>query len=433
MRMTDILYKKKNGESLSQAEIAYFVEGFTADEIPDYQAAALLMAICLRQMSDEEAVWLTDCMARSGDRLDLSAVQGITADKHSTGGVGDKTTLVVAPVCAALGLKIAKMSGRGLGHTGGTLDKLESIPGFQTTLSNAAFLKQVREIGLSVIGQTGNLAPADKKLYALRDATQTVDNLALIAASIMSKKLAAGAQNIVLDVKCGSGAFMQTLPDAIHLAELMVKIGKSCQRNVSAVITDMDVPLGTHIGNALEVTEAVEILQNRGDEGLRTLCLTLSAQLVSGALQMPYADAYQAAVRTLQDGTALLKLQAMVAAQGGDASVLTKAPCFLQAPAAHTLCAVESGYITHMQTRMVGESASILGAGRATKADRIDPAAGICLHKKTGDFVNAGDPLATFYAADAEKIAAGEARFQAALSFGKDAPAHKPILLKTIC
>ncbi|HIS04556.1 MAG TPA: thymidine phosphorylase, partial [Candidatus Fimenecus stercoravium] len=307
MQMADLLNHKKAGLALTAAEIEYFVSGFTAGKIPDYQAAALLMAICLRGMTDEEAAVLTDCMARSGDQLDLSPVDGVTADKHSTGGVGDKTTLIVAPLCAAAGLKIAKMSGRGLGHTGGTVDKLESIPGFRVALSNKEFFEQVNRVGVSVIGQTGNLAPADKKIYALRDATQTVDSIALIAASIMSKKLAAGAQNLVLDVKCGSGAFMETAADAQHLARLMVEIGKRCGRRVTAVITDMDTPLGTHIGNALEVTEALEILQNGGDENLRTLCLVLSAQLLQSGLRLTAEEARQKAEQTLKSGAAYAK------------------------------------------------------------------------------------------------------------------------------
>ena len=280
MRMADLLNRKKAGKALTDAEIAYFVSGFTAGDIPDYQASALLMAICLCGMTDREAAVLTDCMAASGDLLNLSSLKGPTVDKHSTGGVGDKTTLIVAPLAAACGLQVAKMSGRGLGHTGGTIDKLESIPGFKTSLSTDAFLRQVERIGVAVTGQTGNLAPADKKLYALRDATETVDSIALIAASVMSKKLAAGAAHIVLDVKCGSGAFMETQTDARRLAQLMVEIGKRCGRKMAALVTDMDAPLGTHIGNALEVREAMEILQGRGDRALRDLSLALTAQLL---------------------------------------------------------------------------------------------------------------------------------------------------------
>ena len=429
MQMADLLNHKKAGLALTAAEIEYFVSGFTAGKIPDYQAAALLMAICLRGMTDEEAAVLTDCMARSGDQLDLSPVDGVTADKHSTGGVGDKTTLIVAPLCAAAGLKIAKMSGRGLGHTGGTVDKLESIPGFRVALSNKEFFEQVNRVGVSVIGQTGNLAPADKKIYALRDATQTVDSIALIAASIMSKKLAAGAQNLVLDVKCGSGAFMQTPEDAQHLARLMVEIGKRCGRRVTAVITDMDTPLGTHIGNALEVTEALEILQNRGDESLRTLCLVLSAQLLQSGLRLTAEEARQKAEQTLKSGAAYAKFLEMVEAQGGDAELLAHTPNFLHAKCSRRVMAPQDGYLVKMQTRMIGESAQLLGAGRAKKDDVIDYAAGLVLHRKTGDLCRAGEPLATLYAASAQRLDEGEARFLSALSFGKTPPETKPLIL----
>lgn len=429
MQMADLLNHKKAGLTLTAAEIEFFVSGFTAGDIPDYQASALLMAICLRGMTDEEAAVLTGCMARSGDQLDLSPVDGVTADKHSTGGVGDKTTLIVAPLCAAAGLKIAKMSGRGLGHTGGTVDKLESIPGFRVALSNKEFFEQVNRVGVSVIGQTGNLAPADKKIYALRDATQTVDSIALIAASIMSKKLAAGAQNLVLDVKCGSGAFMETAADAQHLARLMVEIGKRCGRRVTAVITDMDTPLGTHIGNALEVTEALESLQNRGDESLRTLCLVLSAQLLQSGLGLTEDKAMQKAEQTLKSGAAYAKFLEMVEAQGGDAQLLSRNPNFLHAKCSRRVIAPQDGYLVKMQTRIIGESAQLLGAGRAKKDDAIDYAAGLVLHRKTGDLCRAGEPLATLYAASAQRLDEGEARFLSALSFGDTPPEKKPLIL----
>lgn len=432
MRMLDILEKKKRGGQLSKDEIAFFVREYTAGAIPDYQASALLMAICLKGMNEEEAVALTDCMAHSGDMLDLSAIDGITADKHSTGGVGDKTTLIVAPICASCGLKIAKMSGRGLGHTGGTVDKLESIPGYRTALSNEEFFAQVNRVGVSIIGQTGDLAPADKLLYALRDATATVDNIALIASSIMSKKLAAGAQNIALDVKCGSGAFMQTKEDAEALAKLMVKIGKSCGRNTAAVITDMDTPLGTHIGNALEVTEAAAILQNRGDAQLRELCLTLAAHLLSMSYDSSYGDAYKQAETALTSGKAFQKMQEWVEAQGGDARVLSERECFRKAAVHGTVTAQTDGYLTHMDTHKVGESASLLGAGRAVKTDSIDPAAGIVLYKKTGDAVRKGEPIAELFASSDEKLQAGKARFLEAQTFGETAPKKRPLILGTV-
>ena len=425
MRMLDILEKKKRGGQLSKDEIAFFVREYTAGAIPDYQASALLMAICLKGMNEEEAVALTDCMAHSGDMLDLSAINGITADKHSTGGVGDKTTLIVAPICASCGLKIAR-------HTGGTVDKLESIPGYRTALSNEEFFAQVNRVGVSIIGQTGDLAPADKLLYALRDATATVDNIALIASSIMSKKLAAGAQNIALDVKCGSGAFMQTKEDAEALAKLMVKIGKSCGRNTAAVITDMDTPLGTHIGNALEVTEAAAILQNRGDAQLRELCLTLAAHLLSMSYGSSYDDAYKQAETALTSGKAFQKMQEWVEAQGGDARVLSESECFRKAAVHTTVTAQTDGYLTHMDTHKVGESASLLGAGRAVKTDSIDPAAGIVLYKKTGDAVRKGEPIAELFALSDEKLQAGKARFLEALTFGEAAPQKRPLILGTV-
>lgn len=432
MRMLDILEKKKRGRQLTKDEIAFFVREYTAGAIPDYQASALLMAICLRGMDEEEAVALTDCMAHSGDMLDLSKINGITADKHSTGGVGDKTTLIVAPICASCGLKIAKMSGRGLGHTGGTVDKLESIPGYRTALSNEEFFAQVNRVGVSIIGQTGDLAPADKLLYALRDATATVDNIALIASSIMSKKLAAGAQNIALDVKCGSGAFMQTKEDAEALAKLMVKIGKGCNRNTAAVITDMDTPLGTHIGNALEVTEAAAILQNRGDMQLRELCLTLAAHMLSMSYGISYDEAYKQAETAITSGKAFQKMQVWVEAQGGDARVLLEKDCFRKAAAHCTVTAETDGYLTRMNTQTVGESASLLGAGRAVKSDSIDPAAGIVLCRKTGDAVRKGEPIAELFASSEEKLQAGKARFLEALSFGDAAPQKRPLILGTV-
>ncbi len=432
MRMLDIIEQKRNGRALTRAEIEFFVNGYTSDQIPDYQASALLMAICLQGMTDEETAALTDCMAHSGEMLDLSAIDGVTGDKHSTGGVGDKTTLIVAPICAAAGVKIAKMSGRGLGHTGGTIDKLESIPGFRVSLSEQAFFEQVNRIGLSVIGQTADLAPADKKLYSLRDASGTVNSIPLIASSIMSKKLAAGAQNIALDVKCGSGAFMQNEADARALAELMVAIGRRCGRNTAAIITNMDVPLGTHIGNALEVTEACAVLKGCGDAQLRTLCLILSAHLIAMSLQKSQDDAYAIAEKVLESGAAFTKLCDMVCAQGGDASVLDADDCFLKANCTRLILAPQDGFIAHMHTQTVGESASLLGAGRTAKTDAIDYAAGLVLKKKTGDFVKQGKPLATLYAASEERLSAGEKRFLSALTFSKQQPPKQPLVLGVV-
>lgn len=433
MRMADLLNRKKAGKALTDAEIAYFVLGFTAGDIPDYQASALLMAICLCGMTDREAAVLTDCMAASGDLLNLSSLKGPTVDKHSTGGVGDKTTLIVAPLAAACGLQVAKMSGRGLGHTGGTIDKLESIPGFKTSLSTDAFLRQVERIGVAVTGQTGNLAPADKALYALRDATETVDSVALIAASVMSKKLAAGAAHIVLDVKCGSGAFMETQTDARRLAQLMVEIGKRCGRKMAALVTDMDAPLGTHIGNALEVREAMEILQGRGDRALRDLSLALTAQLLQLGFGVSEENAQKTAAQKLACGAAFEKFLELVASQGGSAQALERGTALPKAKCSRDVFAKQDGCLAAMQTRAVGECAQILGAGRAKKGDAIDPAAGLILRKKPGEPCKSGEPLATLYAADEAKLDAGEARFLAALTFCQDAPQNtRPLVLETI-
>lgn len=432
MRMLDIIEHKRCKIALTDAEISFFVHGFTSGQIPDYQASALLMAICLNGMTARETAVLTECMAHSGDMLDLSDLGETTADKHSTGGVGDKTTLIVAPICAAAGVKIAKMSGRGLGHTGGTIDKLESIPGFRVALSEAEFKTQVQTIGLAVMGQTADLAPTDKKLYALRDASGTVNSIPLIASSIMSKKLAAGAKNIALDVKCGSGAFMQTVDDARALAEEMVRIGKNCGRDTTAVITDMDTPLGTHIGNALEVTEACAVLRGKGAADLRELCLILSAHLIAMATQTEYDSALCTAERVLQSGEAFEKLRQMVTAQGGDASVLEQDSCFLQAAVSHEVKAPKGGYIARMQTQGIGESASILGAGRETKESKLDYAAGIVLHKKTGDCVKQGETLATLYAATDEKCRVGEQRFLESLTFSEKQPPKTPLVLGTV-
>lgn len=432
MRMLDILEHKRWKKELTDNEIAFFVSGFTKGEIPDYQASALLMAICLNGMTAHETAVLTDCMAHSGEMLDLSDLGYTTADKHSTGGVGDKTTLIVAPICAAAGVKIAKMSGRGLGHTGGTIDKLESIPGFRVSLSEAEFKAQVQRIGLAVIEQTADLAPADKKLYALRDVSGSVNSIPLIASSVMSKKLAAGAKNIALDVKCGSGAFMHTVEDARVLAKAMVQIGKACGRNTAAVITNMDTPLGTHIGNALEVTEACAVLRGKGADDLRELCLILSAHLISMSLSKAFDAAYRIAEKMLASGAAFGKLSEMVAAQGGDCTVLSQDTCFLQAETSHTVTAPQTGYLSHMQTQTVGESASLLGAGRETLNGTPDYAAGIVLHRKTGDFVKRGEPLATLYSATDEKCRAGEQRFLESLTFSDEKPEKIPLVLGTV-
>lgn len=428
MRIYDIIEKKRDRQKLTKEEIDFFVQEYTKGNIEDYQASALLMAIFINGMDEEETVNLTESMAKSGDMLDLSSIDGITADKHSTGGVGDKTSLIVAPICASLGIKMAKMSGRGLGHTGGTIDKLESIKGFNVSLETEDFFKQVNEIGVSIIGQTGNLAPADKKIYALRDVTATVDNISLIASSIMSKKIAAGAQNIVLDVKCGSGAFMKDEESATLLAETMVNIGKKCGRNMAAVITNMDIPLGSNVGNALEINEVIDILNNKGNEQLRELCLVLSATILSISYDWDYNEAYQKAEQTLIDGSAIKKFKEFIVAQSGcsEMIVLPKAKMSLE------IKAIQDGYIQSIDSRIVGESAVLLGAGREKKSDSIDYGAGIILYKKTGDIVNIGDTIAILYAESEDRLKKGEKLFNTSYIIGEEKPETKPLIYKTI-
>lgn len=432
MRMYDIIAKKRDGGILTNEEIAFFVRGFTAGVIPDYQASALMMAIYLRGMTAQETAQLTAAMAHSGGMIDLSAIEGVKADKHSTGGVGDKTTLIAAPIAAACGVKMAKMSGRGLGHTGGTIDKLESIPGCSVSLSQEAFFRQVREIGLAVVGQTGDLAPADKKLYALRDVTATVSCIPLIASSIMSKKLASGADCILLDVKTGSGAFMKTLDDSVALAQAMVDIGEQNGRRTAALITDMDKPLGHNIGNSLEVIEAVETLRGHGPADLTEVCLALAAGLLRLAGKGEPDECRSMAQAALTSGAAYEKLCAMVAAQGGDVSVLKDTSKFTSAACACDVLCEADGYLAKTDTEGVGAAAVLLGAGRETKESPIDFAAGIRLHKKAGDPVRRGDVLATLYAADMEKCRAGEERLRASLTFADTAPAPVPLILAQV-
>ena len=432
MRIYDIIEKKRDGHKLTKEEIDFFVQEYTAERIEDYQASALLMAIFINGMDEEETVNLTESMAKSGDMLDLSAIDGITADKHSTGGVGDKTSLVVAPICASLGIKMAKMSGRGLGHTGGTIDKLESIEGYNTSIDTDAFFKQVNEIGIALIGQTGNLAPADKKIYALRDVTATVDNISLIASSIMSKKIAAGAQNIVLDVKCGSGAFMKDEQSAAELAEMMVKIGKKCGRNMAAVITNMDIPLGSNVGNALEIKEVVDILNNKGDEQLRELCLVLSATILSISYGWDYEDAYIKAENTLTDGSALNKLKELVSAQGGNTQMIDNTSLLPKCDNSLEIKTNQDGFIQSIDSKIVGESAVLLGAGREKKTDTIDYGAGIILYKKTGDKVSVGDTVAILYADSDEKLKNAEKLFNTSYKIGAEKPCEQKLIYQTI-
>ena len=433
MRMYDIIHKKREGGELTREELRFFVQGFTRGEIPDYQASALLMAIFFRGMTRRETGDLTLEMAGSGDRVDLSALPGVKVDKHSTGGVGDKTSLIIGPIAAACGVTIAKMSGRGLGHTGGTVDKLESIPGLRTDIPRQEFFRIVQEVGLSIIGQSGNLCPADKKLYALRDVTATVESLPLIASSIMSKKIAAGADAILLDVKVGSGAFMKTLEDSRALAREMVRIGQQVGRQTVALITDMDMPLGRKIGNALEVQEAVEVLSGKGDHRLRSLCLELSANMVYLGRQAETMEGARAkAVEAVRSGGALEKLRQMAEAQGGDGSYITNPEKFTISPACVEIAAPQGGYITRLDAEGCGLAAVELGAGRETKESPIDPGAGIILMKNKGDRVEKGQPIARLYAQSKALCRRGEERFFQALEVGPQTPQTGSMILDRV-
>ncbi len=432
MRMYDIIHKKRYGGELTDEEIRFFVTGYTKGDVPDYQASALTMAICFQGMTDRETATLTEAMAGSGDTVDLSRFGTLSVDKHSTGGVGDKTSLILGPMVAALGGKVTKMSGRGLGHTGGTVDKLEAIPGYRTTLSAEEFLEQVERVGLAIIGQSGNLAPADKKLYALRDVTATVESLPLITSSIMSKKLAAGSHNIVLDVKVGSGAFMKTKEDAEKLAREMVKIGRACGRNTAALITNMDTPLGNAIGNALEVKEAVSVLKNEAHGDLREVCVALAAEMVALAKNIPVDEAKILAEQTLTDGTAFAKMKEWVKAQGGDTQVLDDPGLFPTAACEYAVTSDRDGYITGMNAEEIGLVSVMLGAGRASKEENIDPAAGLVLHKKTGDKVTAGEVLCTLYTNREAAIEEAARRYLSAITVENTRPKHTPLIFSAV-
>lgn len=426
MRMYDIILKKRRGEELTDEEIRFFVDGYTRGEIPDYQASAFCMAVCFRGMSESETFSLTKHMMYSGDTVDLSALTH-TVDKHSTGGVGDKTSLIVAPTAASLGLSVAKMSGRGLGHTGGTIDKLESIPGYRTSLTEEEFLNQVKKIGVAVIGQTGNLAPADKKLYALRDVTATVDSLPLIVSSIMSKKLAAGAENIVLDVKYGSGAFMKTPDDAKALASEMVKVGASFGRKVSALITDMDKPLGNCVGNSLEVIEAVKVLRGEENGELYELCVNIVSEMYSLAMGSTHEEALALAENSINSGKAYEKMLEWVSCQGGDVRYIEENTLPV-GEFARVVRASEGGFISHIDAEKVGMSASLLGAGRISKTDRIDYGAGVMLQKNTGDHVRTGDEIAVMYSSNKDTLDAAEKMFVSAIEYSDTKPNDMPLI-----
>lgn len=397
MRAYDIIKKKRDGQKLSQQETASIVSGFVDGSVPDYQMAAFLMAVYFKGMDEEETYWLTDCMRTSGDLIDLKGIEGFTVDKHSTGGVGDKTSLVIGPVLAALGLKVAKMSGRGLGHTGGTIDKLEAIKGFSCELSTRQFTDAVNQIGVVIVGQTGNLVPADKKIYALRDVTATVDSIPLIAASIMSKKLAVANKGLVFDVKVGSGAFMKNLEDARELARLMVKIGKQAGRKVTAVISNMDEPLGEMIGNAVEVIEAIDTLRNHGPQSFTSLIKTLAAEALALGAGLNREDAEKKVGEVLANGTAYTKFIEMVKFQGGDVAMIEDYSKLPAARKTDSLKADRDGYISEIDCEEIGLAAMMLGAGRETKESVIDMAVGLKLVKHVGDKISKGDVLAELY------------------------------------
>ena len=428
MRMYDIIKKKRDGGELSTEEIAFFIQGVTDGSIPDYQITALLMAIYFRGMNMRETCDLTYAVRDSGEKLDGSRIRGIRVDKHSTGGVGDKTSLVVAPIVASYGIKVAKMSGRGLGHTGGTVDKLESIDGFRTTLSEEEFTAQVNEIGLAIVGQSKQFAPADKKLYALRDVTATVDSMPLIASSIMGKKLAADDDCIVLDVKTGSGSFMKTVENSRELARIMVGIGKNAGKKMAALITDMDRPLGYAIGNSLEVIEAVETLRGHGPKDFTEVSLTLAGHMLSLAGMGTAEQCEALARRAIEDGSALKKLIETVEAQGGNAELIRHPETFKKAAFSHPVLAKKSGYIAKTDTEAYGISSLLLGAGRNTAEDEIDFSAGILLRKKTGDRVEAGEEIATLYANREELFAAAEEKLLSATEISAEKPVPAPLI-----
>ena len=428
MRMYDLITKKKHGGELTDAEIEYMINGYVAGEIPDYQMSSMLMAIWFKGMNSHEITELTKVMAKSGDMIDLSAIEGKKVDKHSTGGVGDKTTLIVAPIVAACGGKVAKMSGRGLGHTGGTVDKLESIPGYRTVLDRKEFFDTVNKCGVSLIGQSGNLAPADKKLYALRDVTATVDCIPLIASSIMSKKLAAGSDCILLDVKTGSGAFMKTLDDSIKLAQTMVNIGEGAGRRTVALITDMDTPLGYGIGNSIEVMESMDVLKGKGPDDLREVSLQLAANMLYLVGKGTPEACRKMAEKSIADGSAFETFCQMVKAQGGDDSVLRDYKKFKQAPFKAEVKADRDGFITKMNAEEIGETSVVLGAGRETKESSIDFSAGLILHKKYGDAVKKGDTLVTLYTSKESSLADAEKMYREAITIGDMQPAKEPLV-----
>lgn len=432
MRMYDIILKKRANLPLTDEEIRFVIDGYVKGEIPDYQVSALLMTIVFNGMNARELGTLTLAMAQSGNMVDLSNIDGITVDKHSTGGVGDKTTLIIAPLVAASGGKVAKMSGRGLGHTGGTIDKMESIPNLKVSLEQDAFINQVNKIGLAVIGQSEGLAPADKKLYALRDVTGTVDSIPLIASSVMSKKLASGAQAILLDVKVGSGAFMKNIEDARELAKAMVDIGKENGRSVKAILTDMDRPLGHAIGNALEIREVIDTLKGHGPEDLTHECIIMAAHMLVLSHMCDYETALNRVQQALDSGTALERLRLMVDAQGGDSRVIDDESILIIGQFTYDVIAPQDSYIIHMNTEQCGIASVMLGAGRTVKDGPIDYSAGILMHKKTGDSVTVGECIATLYASDESLLSNAAKTYLEAITFGETAPIMADTILDIV-
>jgi pyrimidine-nucleoside phosphorylase len=427
--MYDLIMKKRNGFALTDDEIRFMIDGYTKGTIPDYQMSAMTMAIYFQGMDEAETLSLTMAMAHSGDMLDLSGIKGIKVDKHSTGGVGDKTSLALTPIVASLGVPVAKMSGRGLGHTGGTIDKLESFKGFSTSIPEAKFIENVNNIGISIMGQTADLAPADKKLYALRDVTATVDNMSLIASSIMSKKLAAGADAIVLDVKTGSGAFMKTEEDSFALAKEMVSIGNGAGKKTIAVISDMDQPLGYAVGNSLEVKEAIDTLKGNGPEDFTLLCKTLGAyMLMAGEKAGSFDEACEKIDNVIKDGRALDKLAQFIEAQGGDKDMVYHPDRLPKASIIEEISSPTEGYIEHIVCDEIGMCSLVLGGGRETKESDIDLSVGLVINKKVGDYVKEGEPLAFIHANSREKLEAARKRFVDAYTFSKSPVEKKPLI-----
>lgn len=431
MRMYDIIAKKRDGKGLDDAEIRFFVNGYTAGEIPDYQMSALLMAIYFNGMSEQETASLTQYMSMSGDILDLTYFGEASVDKHSTGGVGDKTTLIAAPIAASCGCKVAKMSGRGLGHTGGTADKLESIKGYKTDLSSDEFFNIVNKVGVAVVTQSGNLTPADKKLYALRDVTATVESIPLITSSVMSKKLASGAKNIVLDVKYGSGAFMKTKDDACVLAQSMVNIGKMCGRKTAALITDMNTPLGYAVGNSLEVIEAINVLKGRQKGDIYEISVALAGNMIALSQNITEQEGLKKAKLALDSGMAFLKMREWISAQGGDTDCIDDTSNFETADYCMEIKADTAGFISAMDCEKIGTAAAVLGAGRLKKDDKIDLTAGIKLAVKTGDYVSFGESLATLYGNDKDKLKSAAEIYRSSVKIGA-APKKEPLIYKTV-